>query len=312
MRYRLLIILLIAAGMLFAINEKAGTSGFSFFKLNFSPRAAALGGAYTGLADDLQAVFFNPAGLIQITQRQASLSYLDYFEGIQCGAVVFAYPRNEYETYAVFAQFLTASEERTYADEFGELVETGENFGMTDLLLGFSAARYLTGVLNIGVNIKYLQESLDNNTATAVAADISLLHQTTNKNVKIGIALKNLGWQLSYYTDSEYKEKLPMVGTIGFSYHPNEKLYLILDISKPMEFDVNGQAGIEYRLHEMLCLRAGYKSAASDWQTGGDYDFLSGFSVGLGLNWGKYSLDYAFSSYGDLGITNLVGLKYKF
>ncbi|MBN1326901.1 MAG: PorV/PorQ family protein [Candidatus Cloacimonetes bacterium] len=295
-----------------AINENAGTSGFSFFKVQYSARAAAMGNAYTGLADEATGVFFNPAALVLIDNIETAFTYMNYLDGIHCGSAVIVYPRNDQETYAVFGQFLTATSERTLSDSFGELIETGEDFGMTDFLIGLSAGRYILKVLNLGVNVKYLQESLDGNSGSAIAADIGLLHQTTNENLKVGIAVKNLGTQLTYYSDSEYEERLPLVFTVGFNYHPSDKFYALLDINRPIDFDFSGRIGLEYQIHEMLALRAGYRTDSDNWRTGGDQEIFSGVSLGVGFTWKQYHLDYAVNSYGDLGFVNQVTLKYIF
>ena len=44
-----------------------------------TPRAAAMGQAYVGLADDVEAVFYNPAGMFQISERKIMASYINYF-----------------------------------------------------------------------------------------------------------------------------------------------------------------------------------------------------------------------------------------
>ncbi len=307
-----LILIAIISLSVFAISEDAGTSGFSFLKVNYSARAAAMASAFTGLSNDASAVFFNPAGLSQIQSKEISTTYMSYFDGIQCGSVVYAFPYDDKTTLAAFSQFLTATEDRTLADANGNYAGTDGTFGISEVLLGVSASRRVLAVLDLGINIKYLQESLDEYGGSAVAVDIALLHQTTNKNLKVGIALKNLGKQLSYYTGNEYEEKLPQLFVAGFSYHPDEKFFATLDIYKPMEFDFSGRLGVEYQIHDMLALRCGYKSNAKDWRAGGDHETFAGLSFGFGINWQKYTIDYAVISYGDLGYVNQVSLKYSF
>ena len=307
-----IIVLVIISFSLIAISEDAGTSGFSFLKVNYSARAAAMANAFTGLSNDASAVFFNPAGLSQIQSKEISTTYMSYFDGIQCGSIVYAFPYDDETTLAVFSQFLTATEDRTLADADGNYAGTDGTFGISEVLFGVSASRKVLDVLDLGINIKYLQESLDEYVGSAVAIDFSLLHQTTNKNLKVGIAFKNLGKQLTYYTGNEYEEKLPRLFVAGFSYHPDEKFFATLDIYKPMEFDFSGRLGVEYQIHEILALRCGYKSNAEDWRTGGDHEIFSGLSFGFGINWQKYTVDYAIISYGDLGYVNQISLKYSF
>ena len=40
-------------------------------------------------------------------------------------------------------------------------------------------------------------------------------------------------------------------------------------------------------------------------------EWTSGISLGVGWIWKKIALDYAVASYGDLGLTNQVSLRYN-
>jgi hypothetical protein len=280
--------------------------------MNYGARAMAMGNAYVALADEPSAVFFNPAGLIQVNSKEIVTTYMSYFDGVQSGSLIFVFPKSKTRTLAFFSQFLTASETRQLQDENGDYLSSAGTFGMSDLIIGISDSRYINNILNIGFNIKYIRESLDENSASAIACDISLLHQTSHKNLKIGVAFKNIGRQLTYFTNSKYKEGLPTVFDVGFRFHPISKLFVVFDLLKPLDGDFGGNIGIEYKIHQMFTLRSGYKSNAADWRLGGEYDIFSGMSFGVGFSWKKYNLDYAIMSYGDLGLVNQISLRYKF
>jgi long-subunit fatty acid transport protein len=96
-----LILIILLPVILIAQNENAGTSGFTFLKVNYSARAAAMGNAYTGLSNDADAVFFNPAGLVQIDSPQASITYMSYLDGINCGSAAYVYPIDDKTSLAV-------------------------------------------------------------------------------------------------------------------------------------------------------------------------------------------------------------------
>jgi len=312
MKKIIILVMLTFTISVFAVSENAGTKGFQFLKFCFSARAIGMGNAYTALSDDASAVFYNPAGLIQVKSKEISTTYMSYFEGIQTGSLVFVFPKNNKRTLAFFAQYLTASETRELQDENGNYLASAGTFGMSDLIVGISDSRLIRKNLFLGFNIKYVRESLDESAASAVAFDISILHQTAHKNLKIGVALKNIGRQLTYFSGSKYKEGLPTTFDIGFRFHPHRKLFFVLDLLKPLDSDFAGNIGVEYRIHKMFALRTGYKSNAADWRVGGNYDVFSGMSFGVGFNWKKYNIDYAVVSYGDLGLVNQISLKYKF
>jgi hypothetical protein len=67
--------LLGAAGAARADNGSAGAEPFAFLQLDSSARSAALGGAYTALASDANALQYNPGGLGMVRQNEAQFMY---------------------------------------------------------------------------------------------------------------------------------------------------------------------------------------------------------------------------------------------
>ena len=64
LKKRLLIILLFIAATAawsIEIHEKAGTTAAAFLKIDSGTRPMAMGGAFTGLANDINTLFWNPA-----------------------------------------------------------------------------------------------------------------------------------------------------------------------------------------------------------------------------------------------------------
>lgn len=307
-----LMILILISISLFSLNENTGTNGFSFLKVQYSARASAMANAFSGLADNADAVFYNPAGLVQVRSSAFSTTYMNYFDGINTGSLVVSFPKHKKRSLAFFAKFLSTKLTRELQDNNGNYIGSDGTFGVSDIIFGICDSRFINKSLNLGVNIKYIRESLDETSASAIALDFGLLHQTANKFIKVGVSVRNIGGQLTYYTDDKHKEGLPSSVNIGFSYHPDEKFYALVDINKPFDNDFSGKVGLEYRLHRLFFLRTGYKTNATDWKLGGDNETFSGLSFGVGFNWHRYSIDYAISSYGDLGYLNQISLSYSF
>ncbi len=308
----LIILLVCLASYGFAIHEDAGTTGFAFARLLFSPRASAMGSAYSGVADDAEAVFFNPAGLYQLNNSQINAVYMKYLEGINCGSLIFAIPVNERSTFAFYSRFLSTTETRTLSDSQGNYLGTDGTFGFSDIEIGGSYAYHVSNSLNLGGTAKVLYESIDGKSASALALDLGIYHITENKNLHIGIALRNIGLQLSSFTSSKYKENLPTLADLGFGFRVIPALLLAADIYKPFKGDYYTRFGAEIAFHDYLMIRVGYKSDASDWKTGGNNESLAGITGGFGINWDKYEISYTFLSYGDLGFVNQIGINYKF
>ena len=60
----------------------AGTEPFNFLALDADARAVALGGAYTALATDANALLYNPAGLGLVRQSQIAFMHNQYIAGL--------------------------------------------------------------------------------------------------------------------------------------------------------------------------------------------------------------------------------------
>ncbi len=305
----LLVICFALTTSLFAISEDAGTTAFNFLNIPMGARSAGMGNTFTAIANDALAPFWNPAGLPNIRERLLQITYMNYFAGYNGGAVSYTMPLNEGTTVAFFSKFIgVGGIPKTGIDENQNLVDLG-TFGSYDVLFGASYGKYISDIINWGVNIKIISETIDEYSSQAVAADVCILHQSPNPNLKIGLAAKNLGMQLSKF-DQE-KEKLPMTFTLGLAYKLNTGV-IALDINKPMHTDFYGTIGLETTFQNKITVRAGYRSNASDWNVGSGIDFLSGISAGVGFSWKEYKFDYAVNSYGELGFIHQLSVGYHF
>lgn len=55
----------------------------AFLDTGLGARPTGMGGAFSAVADDANAVFYNPAGLAQLTQAEAHFTYTDRFSGLE-------------------------------------------------------------------------------------------------------------------------------------------------------------------------------------------------------------------------------------
>ncbi len=316
--------LIILSLPLVAISDDAGTSGFSSLKIIYSARANAMAGAFSSLDDDIDVIFFNPANLGGYdVNREVSSTYMNYFDGYNGGSVVYQYKRGQNSNVALFGQFLASDEiQRTISGDNGGYLEAG-TFDNSDFIMGGTYSYYFNEELNIGVTGKFIQETIDDKSASALAFDIGILHRPVNEKIRVGASIRNLGTQVSYFTDSENNEGMPIVYAGGISYRTDLKgrdneadftpsMLVSLDLSLPKGSDLVGLIGTEFQVHEQFLLRAGYKTSAGDYKNGGNNEIFSGFSTGVGFVRNNLMIDYALNSYGDLGFVNQVTLKYQF
>ncbi|MFH1619060.1 MAG: PorV/PorQ family protein, partial [bacterium] len=79
------------AGSVSFTKEAAGTTGADFLNLGVGARALALGGAYSAVAEDASGVYWNPAGLVQISRLSASFMRANYLADISYQYAAYAH-----------------------------------------------------------------------------------------------------------------------------------------------------------------------------------------------------------------------------
>jgi tetratricopeptide (TPR) repeat protein len=78
---------IISAILLFVFLSCGVDRAMGYFQdMGAGARAEGMGGAFTAIADDAYATYYNPAGLAQLTQAQASVAYAQLLTGLSDGS----------------------------------------------------------------------------------------------------------------------------------------------------------------------------------------------------------------------------------
>ena len=308
--------------------SKAGTSAAQFLKIGIGPRAAAMAGTFTGLADDVTALYWNPAGIAWLKNRQFMAAHSEWFADINHEFAGIALPLSASSALGVsFTALSTPDMEQTTIDQPDG---TGIFFDVQDISIGLSYARRMTERFSVGVTVKYIQQKLFNETAQTYAVDMGAILHTGFKGMRLGITMNNFGGKLRLdgrdlivsYEDTPAKLEtqnwpLPISFRIGLAMDIiGLREGLILRESQRLTFLVDGynvndapetmSMGLEYAWNENFFLRGGYRI---------NHD-LESFSGGLGFQFPVQRLmlqaDYAISSMGDLGYIQRIGLGLNF
>jgi len=313
-----------------AINSNAGTASYTFLKIGSGARSQALAGAYVGLSDDESALFYNPAGLtakgestelyddlldqpaIQTTKNWFTATYMDYLLDFQYGFIGYIRELDETSRGGVSLTYLN----------YGEFVgldingdETGTNFTPMDLAFSITYSERFTPKLSAGVTGKFIYEKISDYTSNGLAVDLGMMYLVDDKGTnRVGLALTNLGTQLSGLTES-HKDPLPTKIALGSS-HQLRGLPLIFsdEIGKPFDNDFYFSVGMELVALKPFFMRVGWTSASKDYRVGEDDsdDIIGGFAGGFGYIYNKYALDYSYSSKADLGEAHRISISAGF
>jgi hypothetical protein len=313
---------------------KVGTTAANFLAIDVGPRANGMGSAYVSIANDVTAMYWNPAGIARMENYDVLFSSARWIADVSfnyAGAVV---PLGDFGNIGVNATFLTMDQfERTTTlspDGNGEFVDAGS------YAFGLTYARKLTDQFSIGFNAKYAYERLYHSSATGFAMDIGALFDTQLSGLQLGMCISNYGTKMQLSgqdfivqhdvypsisgnngninsTLSTDPYDLPLIFRLGVSMDVLKGLYesnliLSVDALHPSDDVESVNVGGEYVFENMLSLRAGYKGLfAKDSEQG--MNFGGGVRINIG---GRTNLlfDYSYISFGDLNNVHMfsVGL----
>lgn len=304
--------LLAAAGPLYAAKRHpaAGSTSSSFLKLDPGPRPLSMGGAFAAVSDDIYAAYWNPAGLSQLDRPTLTLMENEYIQGVRQGFAAYAHPLDRGTWAASFNGVFVPNdlERRSGLNENDPLnpITTSEGtFGASDMALGVSYARKLDENRSWGATVKIIRSSIDTYVAHGIAADLGGLWKYRD-DISLGAALQNLGPPVKFI-DRSYS--LPLNFKTGVAWRPaGTGALLAFDINKPIDDYPSLSVGTQYRVMDLLALRAGYRYRVYGNELGG----ISGISTGLGLSFKGISIDYAFLPFGTLGDTHRTSLTFAF
>lgn len=298
------IVLLTMAGVSVSFGafsgDDAGTSTAQFLKLGAGARAAGMGEAFTGVADDSTAIYWNPAGLNKLTDRSLSFMHAVWFEDISYDWFSYAQPLNNMDAIGIGIQYLSYGS----ISEMDSTGLQGGSFSPADLAVSLSYARHI-GKTDLGLNAKYISSQIKES-ATAFAFDCGAMYPVSSR-LTAGFSLQNVGTKMKFVSE---EDALPLNIKLGGSYLLNPSWIVALDAIAPIDNDAYFAAGTEYSRTISSSVSAagrfGYNMRNKD--TGG----LNGLTAGLGITYLTYTLDYAFVPYGDLGNTHRISFKVDF
>jgi hypothetical protein len=308
-----------------------GASGATFQKIWVGARASAMAGAFSALADDITALYWNPAGIARLQGINVGATYTRWFGDVQHNFIGAVMPISEkYRvgvglTFVDYGSLKSASLTRDY---------NAGTFNANDLSLGISIAGALTERFSFGATVKYIRNAVLDLSADGISFDAGSLYQTDFYNTKISLALSNLGAdrgfqgnslallatnpalnQVSRSLDTRLVTSdfpLPLAFRIGVGTDvfqgkiEGQKLNVALDFSAHSDGPEAFNLGGEYLWNDLLAVRAGYAF---------NQDQL-GLGAGLGFHYKSEdfngTIDYALNTTKNFGVIHRVSISAMF
>lgn len=287
-----LLSILLVGGSGLALAED--NHAFTTFRAGVGARALAMGGAYTAVADDATAGYWNPAGLTGIERFNlssmiaANMSYDRQYNYVALG---YNFGR---AGWGAFSWVNGGINDISKTD--GEFHPLG-TFNADEHGFLFSYGNKMNK-LNVGMTFKVGYQKIDTYSKTGVGFDVGLKYLLTD-NVHLGVTARDLGTKIG-------RDEVPANFNLGIAAFAFEGFTFAADVQK-----------IQHRSNAIVHLGSEY-----------DYEFATNyfgavragvndgkFTVGAGLTvMGKYSLDYAYVTEAEnfLGENHRVSLTLSF
>jgi len=196
------------------LSQTGGDNVYEFLNLTHSSLIASLGGVNVSLFEnDLNLAYHNPALLNNNMDKSLTLSYVNYFAGINYGMTMYS---RSFEGIGDFAAGITYLNYGSFkeTDESGNITGT---FSATEYALSLIYSRQFDSIFSFGVNLKPVLSHLEKYTSFGIALDMGASWHSRDLNTSAGLVIKNLGLQITAYA-GESREKLPFEIQAGISH----------------------------------------------------------------------------------------------
>ncbi len=308
-----------------ALAANGGVTALPFLSDPIGARSLGLGGAYDGVADDLFAVGFNPAGLAVLRGGELAATLE---KGLQDSSHQFlaagfplpmgAFPDQGPAVVAASGYFSgSGSIEVNRTNPDGSFLSSDSLSAGSDMMLGLSIAQRLYESVEkhngddyriqhfLGLTGKYIHSTLaETASAHAFALDGGYMLRMPEWRIGFGLSVLNLGGKLTYVSDGD---PLPTTYRAGLAYtlplSPETNLLLATSAEyRQFEDATRYDVGAEYSVSREYFLRGGYQFNSD----------TGGLAIGFGLREGSLQADYAFAANRLLGAQHHFSVQYRF
>jgi hypothetical protein len=124
-----------------------GTTAAPFLEVGVGSRAIGMGGAFVGVANDVSALYWNPAGISRITSPEAVFEKVEWLADISFNYIGAVIPFGRWGTAGFFLDAMTVPKMAVRTVDYPE--GTGEMFDASSIAFGLSYSYALTDRFSI-------------------------------------------------------------------------------------------------------------------------------------------------------------------
>lgn len=303
--------------------SKVGSTAAPFLNIAVGARAIGMGGAFTAMADDATALYWNPAGISGIKKFEAAFIHTDWLTDLRYDVVGAVLPLQHDDAIGAQITLLSMPDQEVTTTQQDEQDGAGYFFSAGSMSLQLTYGKQFTDRFKLGLTGKYVREWIWHESAATAAIDLGSVYRTDLNGMRIGISITNFGGKMQMtgrdltrlYDVDETREgnntsvvanlgtdkwPLPLTMRFGLAMEAfqdeKHRLSVAADALHPNDNDESVNFGSEYAFREQLFFRAGYKSLFLD-------ESEEGITLGFGLHFKtrggpSFALDAAYEDFG--------------
>ena len=304
---------------------KVATCAANWLKIESGVKGISMGGSQVASGSGISGIFYNPASIAFTKSSEVYYSKSYYLAGISHNTLGYVTQISSSDYLGLYLFYLDSGEMEvtTVISPDG----TGEMFNVLDLSVRFLYGKQLTDRLRIGAALKYFREDIYTAHMQSLAIDLGSNFDTGMYGFILGMSVSNFGPEVQYEGDaldvtvdddiavvgklSKITNKFPVPLTfriglsndvIGGGEESVHRLTFSADAINPIDYTVYGGVGFEYSWRDIAFVRGGTRL----------YHDTAGLSLGGGLKWSMFAVDYAYVNYGVLKETHQFGISLDF
>lgn len=278
--------------ILFCCLPAFSASGVKFLALETGAGPVGMGGAYTAYMAEPYSAAFNPAAIYGINSLSGSFGHDTYWKNRRFESGYLSFKKGKI-VYNIGLQFAEVSD--IEARQFNS-AEPDYTFSSPNLSLKFAGAFKINKTITAGLSLGWIFEKIETYRGNAYTADLGLII-TPRSDLTVGLSVLNIGTKMKINIE-EYN--IPTTLRLGavYNYRDLKPAVDFVYFDKSMYIHLGG----EYKIKDMLFLRAGYRIG---------YD-TKDISAGAGFVRRNIRIDYAFLPYKNkLGDSHIFSLTFS-
>ena len=324
----ILYIVVIFFGLSFSEDKavtKVATSAANWLKIENGVRGISMGGSQVASGRGMTGAHYNPASIAFLGGSEFFYSKSNYLADISHNTLAYGTRLSPTDYFGLHLFYLNSGDMKVTTEAKPD--GTGETFQVTDLSLRLIYGRQLTDRLRLGGALKYIREDIFTAYMQSFVFDLGSNFDTGIYGLILGMSVSNFGPDVQFHgegleivvadttaRDSKLskitkKFSVPLTFRLGIQKdvwggddESTSRLTVSTDAINPIDYTVYGGIGVEFSWRDIAFIRGGAKL----------FHDTAGLSLGGGLKWSMFAVDYAYVNYGILKETHQFGINLEF